>query len=281
MSSFDSSPLLPTPEEATSPPPPDVWRSFPDDLRTPWGWPDLLVFVLVIGASFFLVGAFLLGIFLLNGVSLQKLQDSTSLKTLFAVLNQLLLYVALLAYLYAFIRARTGGPFWRTLGWRPLEGFRLSRPLAYAGCIAGGSVFAFLIQLASVPFEKETKLPIEALFQDRRSAILLMLMSVLVAPQVEETVFRGYIYPVVARSFGISGGVLITGVLFGLLHAPQLWGGWMHILLMIVVGIVFTYIRATSRTVLASYLAHLSYNSFLFAIFLVSTGWLRNLPVHH
>ena len=51
-------------------------------------------------------------------------------------------------------------------------------------------------------------------------------MGVLLAPVLEETIFRGYIYPVVARSFGINAGILVTGTLFGLLHASQLWGGW-------------------------------------------------------
>ena len=91
-----------------------------------------------------------------------------------------------------------------------------------------------------------------------------MLLGVLVAPVLEETIFRGYIYPVAARSFGVTGGVLFTGTIFGLLHASQLWGGWGQIALLVVVGIVFTYARAATHTVVASYLMHVSYNSFLF-----------------
>ena len=106
-----------------------------------------------------------------------------------------------------------------------------------------------------------------------------MLMGVLIAPLVEETIFRGYVYPVVARSFGIRAGIVITGTMFGLLHAPQLWGGWGQIALLILVGIMFTAARAVSRTVLASYLLHVSYNSFLFIAFLVASHGLRHLPV--
>ena len=36
----------------------------------------------------------------------------------------------------------------------------------------------------------------------------------------------------------------------------------MQIALLVVVGIVFTFVRAMTRTVLASYLLHVSYNSF-------------------
>ena len=101
---------------------------------------------------------------------------------------------------------------------------------------------------------------------------------VTVAPLVEETIFRGYIYPGLARSWGIPASVIVTGTLFGLMHAPQLWGGWLQIALLILVGIAFTYARAATRTVVTSYLLHVSYNSFLFLTFLIGSHWLR--PMH-
>ncbi len=134
------------------------------------------------------------------------------------------------------------------------------------------------VQFASSFSRPKAKLPIETFFHDRGSALLLMLVSVLLAPVLEETIFRGFIYPVIARSFGIAASVIITGTLFGLLHSAQLWGGWIQIAMLVVVGIIFTYVRAATRTVVASYLLHLSYNSFLFLVFLVSSHWLRTMP---
>lgn len=84
----------------------------------------------------------------------------------------------------------------------------------------------------------------------------------------------------IARSWGIAASVAVTGTLFGLLHAAQLWGGWTQIGLLVVVGLIFTYVRAATKTVFASYLLHLSYNSFLFIVFLVSTHWLRTAGGH-
>jgi hypothetical protein len=37
-------------------------------------------------------------------------------------------------------------------------------------------------------------------------------------------------------------------------------------------------VRANTQTVVASYLLHLSYNSFLLLVFLASSHWLRVLP---
>jgi membrane protease YdiL (CAAX protease family) len=255
------------------------YRQLPEDLRVPWGWIDLALFVLVA-----FLGTIVISLFLGIGFSLFRMhpghvENSLAEKSLFLILSQTALSVALLGYLFVHLRVRFELPFWRTIGWRPLETGALPRRLVFLSLVLGGFSLSLLIQLASAAFQNKTKMPIEMFFQDRRSAFLLMLMGILVAPLVEETIFRGYIYPVLARSFGIGAGVVITGTMFGLLHAPQLWGGWGQIALLIVVGIVFTAARAVSRTVVASYLLHVSYNSFLFIAFLVASHGLRQLPV--
>jgi membrane protease YdiL (CAAX protease family) len=234
---------------------------------------------LITFAGTFLISIFLVGGFAAFGLTPTVLQKSASDKSLFLILNQTLLSIGLLAYLAAQMRVRFQSPFWRTVGWRPLDTGTIPRRIVYLSLILGGFALSLLIQIASAALQNKAKMPIETFFQDRRSAFLLMLMGVLIAPLVEETIFRGYIYPVVARSFGIRAGVVITGTMFGLLHAPQLWGGWGQIALLIVVGIIFTAARAILRTVVASYLLHVSYNSFLFIAFLVASHGLRHLPV--
>jgi hypothetical protein len=95
---------------------------------------------------------------------------------------------------------------------------------------------------------------------------------------VEEMMFRGFLYPVAARSFGVVWGVLGTGFLFGAFHALQLWGAWGQVALLMGVGIVLTWVRARSNSVLASFLIHIAYNSTLFLGLLISTHGLRNMP---
>jgi hypothetical protein len=104
---------------------------------------------------------------------------------------------------------------------------------------------------------------------------------VLVAPLVEETVFRGYLYPLFAKSFGIVPGVLLTGVLFGLMHGSQLGWTWGIVLLLILVGVIFTFVRAHTGTVVASFLLHLGYNSMIAATTIVSTHGFKRLPTFH
>ncbi len=257
---------------------PSSFRSVADDLRVPWGWIDLFL-LLFVGVAAMVLSTFLLAIiFQSRGIGFGQLQHSTREMSLFALADQTVVWIVVFIYLAAQVRLRFDAPFWRTLGWRKLDVSGAWRRFGYLRFIASGLLLSLLVQLVSALFPAKTKLPMERFFQDRESAILLMLMSVLLAPVVEETLFRGYIYPVVARSFGVGASIIATGTLFGLLHAEQLWGGLWQIGLMIVVGIIFTWVRAATRTVLASYLLHLSYNSFLFVAFLVSADGLRSLP---
>jgi membrane protease YdiL (CAAX protease family) len=258
---------------------PPIFQQYPEDLRAPWGWLDLLLLVAVALLGTFVISIVLVGIFAAFGMTPTSLQNSSNNKSLFLIVNQAILSLGLLAYLAVQISVRFQSPFWRTIGWRPLHTGTIPRRIVYLSLVLGGFSISLLVQLASAALQTKAKLPIQEYFQDPRSALLLMLMSILLAPLVEETIFRGYLYPVLARSFGISAGVVITGTLFGLLHAPQLWGGWGQISLLIGVGIIFTAARAISRTVVASYILHVSYNSFLFIAFLVASHGLRHFPV--
>jgi membrane protease YdiL (CAAX protease family) len=252
-----------------------------EDLRVPWDWIDLLIFALLAVGGTFLISVALVGVFSVFGMGPSKLRADATAKSYFAILNQIILSLALLGYLAIQTKLRADASFWRTLGWRPLVTKHMARTRAYLSLIGAGFLLSMFVQLASGLSKPKGKLPIEVFFQDRGSALLLMLTSVLLAPVLEETIFRGLIYPVLARSFGITASVMLTGTLFGLLHAAQLWGGWTQIALLVLIGIIFTYVRATTRTVLASYLLHLSYNSFLFLAFVVSSHWLRAMPRVH
>jgi uncharacterized protein len=250
----------------------------PEDLRVPWNWGDLVLLVAIAISGTFLVSLLLIKGFALAGISFRQVQDIASDRNLFLILNQALLSVVLLAYLATQMRHSFHAPFWRTIGWRPLQTGQTPRAAAYLGLIFSGCMLAMLVSLSSAAFKSNTRMPIEQFFQDRRSALLLMSLGVLLAPVLEETIFRGYLYPVVARSFGVNAGIVVTGTLFGLLHASQLWGGWAQIVLLVVVGIVFTYARARTHTVVASYVLHVSYNSFLFLGFLVASHGFRHFP---
>jgi hypothetical protein len=212
------------------------------------------------------------------GITMNQIKTSIVDQSLFSVIATALISIALLAYLLAQMRLRFNLPAWRTLGWRSLRTGQTPHSAAYLGLILSGFLLSLVVAASSSLFTAKTKMPIEQFLQDRRSALLLLVMSVTLAPLFEETIFRGYIYPVAARTFGVPIGILFTGTIFGLLHSAQLGNSWPQVGLLIFVGIVFTYARARTGTVLASYLLHVSYNSFLFLSFLVASHGFRHFP---
>lgn len=70
--------------------------------------------------------------------------------------------------------------------------------------------------------------------------------------------------------------IAVTGVLFGLLHAAQLGYAWAPVLLLSIVGIVLTAVRAACRSVMASWIVHCFYNGTLFVLLFVGTHGYQN-----
>lgn len=251
----------------------------PEDLDTPWSWGLLAIFFAFAFVSLLVLetGFILFGMIALHA-SPAALQELATTSAAYVTVRQTLWFIALMLYLFAVVRYLHGAPFWRTMGWKRLRPRNLSPARAMLLYLVGGAALAIGVSVTAKLIGTKSKLPIEALFRDRRSVLLVMALALLAAPLVEETIFRGYVYPVVARSLGVPAGVLITGALFGLLHATQLWGAWGLIVLLGVVGVVLTYVRARTGTVLASYLLHLGYNAMLFLGSAISTGGFRRLP---
>src|ERR1039458_1775454 len=147
-------------------------RFIPDDLRVPWGWLDLLLVTILPLAGTILLSVLLAVLFSAFGVSPSQLQRSPAYKSLWAILNQAVLFLVLLGYLIAQIRLRFSLPFWRTIGWRPLEAGRLPRAFTYLGFIGGGFFLALLVQIVSARFGAKVKLPMETLFPERSACRL-------------------------------------------------------------------------------------------------------------
>jgi membrane protease YdiL (CAAX protease family) len=269
--------------ELPLPPPnaPQFDASVPEDLRSPWGWLDLLFFIGFGFLGLMVAGGIVVGVAVLGfGIPMRYLTQEliTPAKSIIAILAQGVWSGFVLLYFYTLVRVRTRTPFWRAMGWRGLRFAGQTTSASVLRCLGGGAMLALIVTFAGKFFNEKGELPIEELFHSRATVILLMSFGILVAPLVEETMFRGFLYPVVARRFGVGAGVIVTGVLFGAMHAQQLWGGWGQISLLIGVGIVLTWVRARTGTVLASYFVHLGYNSLLFLGFFAATGGLRHMP---
>ncbi len=255
----------------------EKWARLPEDLRAPWGWLDLLFLALFWVVVQFAAGIAVGVVAVSQGMELQQLPELARNPRVVVGLTAAMFFL-LMVFTSVLLRVRYESPFWRAVGWRGWPPGKLSPAVGTLVSLLGGVGLALVVIPVNATFKAKTKLPIEELFQDRSSALLLMGLAILVAPLVEETLFRGYVYPVIARSWGVPAGVVVTGVVFGLMHAQQLRGGTAQIVMLMWVGIVLTWVRAKTGTVLASYLVHLGYNGFLFLGLYAATEGFRKFP---
>jgi membrane protease YdiL (CAAX protease family) len=261
------------PDIPLPPPAPHLHAGISDDLRVPWGWLEVALFVIlgVIGSVVVTWGTAQVAVRFFGANSNDVFGETMSTaKSVVVLISQAILDGLAILYLYLMLLARTEAPFWPSIGWREMfpPGAVKIRDSALQ-FLAGGAVLALVVSFAGGFLNSKETLPIEELLQARVSILLFGILGVLVAPLVEETIFRGFLYPVIARRLGIAAGIAITGTLFGLMHAAQLWGGWGQIALLILVGVVLTWVRARTGTVAASYLVHLGYNGLQLAGYLV------------
>ena len=181
---------------------------------------------------------------------------------------QLLIYVVVFAVIYYLLLARTGR-FWQSLRWNwPTS--------TWAGFLILGALLYFALMGLSQLLPIPKHLPIDRFFQTAREAGMMSLLSMTLAPLMEEIFFRGLLYPVLARRFGIAVSIFLTGAAFGILHGAQLKYSW-AVLIIFLVGMVLTTVRAFTKSVAASFLVHVGYNGTLSALLFVATDGFRHL----
>ena len=272
--------------------------NLPEDLRISWSWPHLLLF-----CGFAIVSQIVIGIAVLAYYSASRHLSQRQIRRLFEsdpkliVGTNVLWFALIILFLYVTLSALPNLPFWRSLGWKKLNTNMLEgkgKPWMY---FLSGSGLSLFVILASSRVKNAEHVPIQEMFKSRSGVMLLMSMAVLVAPLVEETIFRGYLYPVFARIVssiaqlfgmdspsairaGVATSILTTGALFGLMHAPQLGWTWGLVSLLILVGVIFTFARAWTGTVFASFLLHLGYNSMLAFLTILGTKGFTYFPPH-
>ncbi len=175
---------------------------------------------------------------------------------------QSLIYALLLGVLYLVISGRHGQPFWQSLRWIPYRG-------AWICILAGPALAIGVAQLGAILRAPVVPTPIEDLISDRRSLIIMMLFVTVLGPLFEELLFRGFLFPLLARSVGAWPGIVLTAVPFALLHGNQYQWSWQHLVLIGLAGTAFGVARYKTGSTAASATVHAGYNVTFFIGFVV------------
>jgi membrane protease YdiL (CAAX protease family) len=179
-------------------------------------------------------------------------------------------YLVLVLYMYAVVRKERGYRFLPAVRWNWPQG-------TWIGFLALGCIVAIASQLLSAILPVPKSLPIDQFFHSPADAWMMAIFGITVAPFVEELFFRGFLYPVLARPLGVAAGIVLTAIPFALLHSAQLGNAWGPLLVLFVVGVVLTGVRAATKSVASSMLVHMGYNLTLFSLLFVASGHFQHL----
>ena len=186
-----------------------------------------------------------------------------------ALLSELLTYVAVALYMILLVEGKYHARFWQAIRWN-WPGIAGVSFLGIGVLMLGG--LGLLEKV--LPMPKST--PFDQFLAHRSDAYLTAVFAVTLGPLMEEVFFRGFLYPVVARRTGAVPAILITGVLFGAIHSPQYGYSW-AVLIIVLVGLVLTTIRAVTKSVASSFLAHVGYNGIQMILLIWATDGFRHM----
>lgn len=254
-----------------------------DPIENPvWTLGDVVLVTLAAAAFFLLLAVPTILLFSTTPLS----SSSPDFRTVVVgIIAQTMTYIAVVVLIGRVIRTR-GTSLHRYLS--TLAALRWNLPRNIPIFVVLGVLLAAVFALTSrylprfLPIPPDT--PIERAFSSTASSYITMVFGIAVAPLFEEIYFRGLLYPVLVRAFrrlgatlAISLAVTITAALFALVHARQLEDSWAPLLVIFFVGIVLTLVRAQTRSLAASWIVHLCYNTTLFLLMLVQTSGFRKL----
>lgn len=274
MSSGPNPPLensLPSQDSPdTTPPPTFLSVPLPPPIENPvWsGWDVLLiVLVTVLALAITPVIAILLAHkFLYHHADLLDIAQTPWL----LLVSQFVGYGLVFIFMVMYIEGRYRVPFFQGIRWNwPSRSWTWLAGLGIALLIVVQVLGHFLPMPKEVPFDK--------FFENTRDAYLTSIFAISLGPFMEELLFRGFLYPVLARRMGMTASIIITGIVFGLVHSLQLSFAWGPVLMIVVVGLVLTTVRALMKSVGASLTVHIFYNLTLTVITCIGTGGFRHL----
>lgn len=239
---------------------------------------DVLLVGVALAIAFVVLGTLAATIFILThkspGMNPKLLEDALTKNAFFIVPMQVVIYVAIIGFMALLVSVRHKTSLAQAVHWN-----LPARRRIWMFALITGTALALISDLGEVVLHRwiPDSLPITEFFKDRPSALLLGAFGVLVAPLMEELLFRGFLYPALARWTGAVVSVIITASAFTLLHGAQLGYSWAPLLLIFVVGVTLTVTRARTNSVATCVIVHMTYNFVLLLQTYIATHGFRQM----
>jgi membrane protease YdiL (CAAX protease family) len=200
-----------------------------------WSYEDIGVFFLIL---------VLLGLVLRLFVRFHLLQRSEVTNP--GLLLQFAVVASLNLALYLVLKLRHHQPVLRPLGWVWPRMAYIVAALVGGISLASGVALYLRFRNQSAP-----AVPI----------IEILVLGLVLAPILEESLFRGCLLPLLAQTTGSRIAVILTAILFALFHRPTNLSHWVSFT---ATGVAYGWIRMASRSTAAAAIMHATYNLAVF-----------------
>jgi hypothetical protein len=190
-------------------------------------------------------------------------------KPTLALLSEFIAYIAVAIYMVMLVEGKYHVRFWRAIHW--------NWPSRAGLKFLGLGVFMVSLDLLGRFLPMPKSVPFDQFFARPTDAYLTAAFAITSGPLMEELFFRGFLYPVLRRRMGVGLAIVLTALPFGLMHLVQYGYAWGAVLIIFLVGVILTVVRAVTGSVACSFLAHVGYNATLMVLAAVATDGFRHM----
>lgn len=200
--------------------------------RDLWTYGDLAKFVLfsIVAQIACVIGAYVTAFVVITVTGIDQRVDREPVDSIVMLASTLATGLACLGYIYYVVARKCRLPFWDALGFTPFRR-RMWRfaLLGAAISVAEGLLDGLLGAPEDTPFAE--------MLSGQVAYWGFGAFAILLAPFLEEILFRAFLYRPMEKSWGPIGAIAVTSVLFSAVHAPQYAFAWQYLLVLGLAGI--------------------------------------------
>lgn len=170
------------------------------------------------------------------------------------ILSTIPAHLLTLGVIWAVVTRFGKRPFWSTLGWG------WSRDFNFWTSAALGVGLLILGMLITYKFHGEETQVDKIISSSSAARYTTAFLATFTAPLVEEMVYRGVLYSALQKIIGTVWAVAGVMLLFTLIHVPQYWPNYGVIVVIGILSLSLTLVRAYTGRLLPCFIIHLVFN---------------------
>lgn len=158
------------------------------------------------------------------------------------------------------------------LGFRKFNLLTLAKQLAFWLPLFILLVFLYSLAMKSIfHYEVPVHESVSMLLKQKVMLPMIIFLVSILGPFCEEILFRGFIYTALRKRLGIYIGIIVSSLIFTLVHSFE-YAGLLALFPIFILGIILAYLYERNKSLYPSIFLHACYNFAALGIFLITGG---------